>query len=98
VTKWVADRALGDGWWSIVASPKRYRVGLGAGGFGGSALLCHFALWLAVGWVMTFLDTFDKARARVAPSTQAATVRSQPRLLHPPLWYLARRSADPEGA
>jgi len=51
----------------------------------------HFALGLALGWVMTFLDTVDGKLARVTvTSTKLGNVFDHGiDLIHPPLWYLA---------
>ncbi len=51
----------------------------------------HFAVGLALGWVMTFLDTVDGKLARVTvTSTKWGNVFDHGiDLIHPPLWYLA---------
>ena len=51
----------------------------------------YFALGLALGWVMTFLDTVDGKLARVTvTSTKWGNVFDHGiDLIHPPLWYLA---------
>ena len=51
----------------------------------------YFALGLACGWVMTFLDTVDGKLARVTvTSTKLGNIFDHGiDLIHPPLWYLA---------
>ena len=51
----------------------------------------HFALGLALGWVMTFLDTVDGklARVTVTSSKWGNIFDHGIDLIHPPLWYLA---------
>lgn len=51
----------------------------------------HFAAGLALGWIMTFLDTVDGKLARVTvTSTQAGHLFDHVLdLFHPPLWYIA---------
>lgn len=51
----------------------------------------HFILGLALGWVMTFLDTVDGKLARVTvTSTKWGNIFDHGiDLIHPPLWYLA---------
>ncbi len=51
----------------------------------------HFLLGLALGWVMTFLDTVDGKLARVTvTSTKLGNIFDHGiDLIHPPLWYLA---------
>ena len=56
-------------------------------------LFCYgqFSLGLALGWVMTFLDTVDGKLARVTvTSTKLGNIFDHGiDLIHPPLWYLA---------
>ncbi len=51
----------------------------------------YFAFGLALGWVMTFLDTVDGKLARVTvTSTKLGNIFDHGiDLIHPPLWYLA---------
>ncbi len=51
----------------------------------------YYALGLACGWVMTFLDTVDGKLARVTvTSTKLGNIFDHGiDLIHPPLWYLA---------
>ena len=51
----------------------------------------YFALGLALGWVMTFLDTVDGklARVTVTSSKWGNVFDHGIDLIHPPLWYLA---------
>ena len=51
----------------------------------------YFALGLALGWVMTFLDTVDGklARVTVTSSKWGNIFDHGIDLIHPPIWYVA---------